>query len=215
MCHKTATYCLIWRTFVAKIHSNLLRAWHWSNGRVYYKGTFLVLCRQIFKIQVSVKVEPKILKTTFSVSCPKYDVQRGGSRHDMARRPTPSNEAVSSGGLVEEKQWSCSECTFLNHPALQTCEECDMPRIVIGTTAADIAATTVERRQLAAAAAKRCFCHTRTVVAPPPVDPVAPMSTERRRVKSDKSFDELPPVPEVSPCGTLTNNSNYFSHATN
>jgi len=26
-------------------------------------------------------------------------------------------------------QWSCSECTFLNHPALKMCEQCEMPRI--------------------------------------------------------------------------------------
>ena len=145
-------------------------------------------------------------------------MQRGGSRHDVARRPTPSNEAVSSGGLVEEKQWSCSECTFLNHPALQTCEECDMPRIVLGTREADdLTSTTAERRQLAL---KPCFCHTRTVVVPPPaqslIDPVvAVLSTERRRLKSDKSFDELSPVREVSPYGTLTNTSNDSSNTTN
>ena len=25
-------------------------------------------------------------------------------------------------------QWSCTKCTFLNHPALKMCEECEMPR---------------------------------------------------------------------------------------
>ena len=25
-------------------------------------------------------------------------------------------------------QWSCTKCTFLNHPALKVCEECEMPR---------------------------------------------------------------------------------------
>lgn len=25
-------------------------------------------------------------------------------------------------------QWSCAKCTFLNHPCLQLCEQCEMPR---------------------------------------------------------------------------------------
>ncbi|XP_059083651.1 GATA zinc finger domain-containing protein 7-like [Tigriopus californicus] len=36
------------------------------------------------------------------------------------------------GAGAEGPQWSCSECTFLNHPALDHCEECEMPRIAIG-----------------------------------------------------------------------------------
>ncbi|XP_024278676.2 TGF-beta-activated kinase 1 and MAP3K7-binding protein 3-like isoform X1 [Oncorhynchus tshawytscha] len=28
----------------------------------------------------------------------------------------------------EGAQWSCEECTFLNHPALNRCEQCEMPR---------------------------------------------------------------------------------------
>ena len=29
-------------------------------------------------------------------------------------------------------QWSCSACTFLNHPQLDKCEVCEMPRISVG-----------------------------------------------------------------------------------
>uniref|UniRef100_A0A8B9RTX5 RanBP2-type domain-containing protein n=1 Tax=Accipiter nisus TaxID=211598 RepID=A0A8B9RTX5_9AVES len=28
----------------------------------------------------------------------------------------------------EGAQWSCTACTFLNHPALNRCEQCEMPR---------------------------------------------------------------------------------------
>lgn len=28
-----------------------------------------------------------------------------------------------------ERDWSCSMCTFLNHPLLNQCEQCDMPRV--------------------------------------------------------------------------------------
>ena len=46
-----------------------------------------------------------------------------------------------------EAQWSCAECTFLNHPALKECEQCEMPRVMIGTS--------VQR----AHQAQNCFCH--------------------------------------------------------
>lgn len=28
----------------------------------------------------------------------------------------------------EGAQWSCTTCTFLNHPALNRCEKCEFPR---------------------------------------------------------------------------------------
>lgn len=28
----------------------------------------------------------------------------------------------------EGAQWNCEICTFLNHPALNRCEQCEMPR---------------------------------------------------------------------------------------
>lgn len=28
----------------------------------------------------------------------------------------------------EGAQWSCTACTFLNHPALNRCEKCEFPR---------------------------------------------------------------------------------------
>lgn len=35
----------------------------------------------------------------------------------------------------EGPKWNCGICTFLNHPDLDKCEQCDMPRIVHGTNA--------------------------------------------------------------------------------
>jgi len=34
---------------------------------------------------------------------------------------------------IEEDKWECSECTFANHPSLDTCEMCEMPRITFGS----------------------------------------------------------------------------------
>jgi hypothetical protein len=42
--------------------------------------------------------------------------------------PTSSSSSNNNNSSNEGPQWSCSECTFLNHPALDQCEECEMPR---------------------------------------------------------------------------------------
>ncbi|KAL4232915.1 TGF-beta-activated kinase 1 and MAP3K7-binding protein 2 [Mactra antiquata] len=45
--------------------------------------------------------------------------------------PPPSHQpTVNSGDSdADGEQWSCSACTFLNHPALNKCECCEMPRM--------------------------------------------------------------------------------------
>ncbi|XP_073709185.1 TGF-beta-activated kinase 1 and MAP3K7-binding protein 2 isoform X3 [Garra rufa] len=48
--------------------------------------------------------------------------------------PLPPAEGGRSARVVSEPeeddgvQWSCTACTFLNHPALNRCEECEFPR---------------------------------------------------------------------------------------
>jgi len=63
----------------------------------------------------------------------------------------PQGIATNDSGDIKEPQWSCSECTFLNHPALKECEECEMPRVMIGTDLHRIHQ------------AKNCFCHPQDV----------------------------------------------------
>lgn len=36
---------------------------------------------------------------------------------------------------VEVDSWSCSACTFINHPALNRCECCDLPKLSFGENA--------------------------------------------------------------------------------
>ncbi|XP_066255524.1 TGF-beta-activated kinase 1 and MAP3K7-binding protein 2 isoform X1 [Euwallacea similis] len=52
------------------------------------------------------------------------------------RRPAERRQFVPlfSSQDVEGPKWNCSECTFLNHPDLDTCEQCDMLRVYHGTT---------------------------------------------------------------------------------
>lgn len=52
---------------------------------------------------------------------------------DMFRVPvTPSAQQMITTGDPEEGElpWSCSACTFSNHPALRKCEMCEMPRVM-------------------------------------------------------------------------------------
>ncbi|XP_047535153.1 uncharacterized protein LOC125069676 isoform X1 [Vanessa atalanta] len=39
-------------------------------------------------------------------------------------------------GQRQPTSWQCHMCTFRNHPLLDKCEECDMPRIFVGTSPA-------------------------------------------------------------------------------
>lgn len=43
----------------------------------------------------------------------------------------PGNKIVKPTADQEEDegtQWNCTACTFLNHPALNRCEQCEFPR---------------------------------------------------------------------------------------
>jgi len=70
-------------------------------------------------------------------------------------RTAPPPPAASSSS-EEGPQWSCSECTFLNHPALDKCEQCEMARVGLGGTTAS---SDVENRT------SDCFCHPSTTAA--------------------------------------------------
>jgi len=74
------------------------------------------------------------------------------------------DEQLGGGGATSETlvgRWNCSECTFANHPSLETCEICEMPRITMG-------ATNKEQQS-----SRTCFCHPKdspgaSHIAPPP-----------------------------------------------
>ena len=38
----------------------------------------------------------------------------------------------SVGSEGHRDKWACSECTFSNHPDLESCEICEMPRFELG-----------------------------------------------------------------------------------
>ncbi|XP_041695884.1 TGF-beta-activated kinase 1 and MAP3K7-binding protein 3 isoform X1 [Coregonus clupeaformis] len=50
------------------------------------------------------------------------------ARKEGERNPKPAVAGPQRDEDFEGAQWSCEECTFLNHPALNRCEQCEMPR---------------------------------------------------------------------------------------
>ncbi|EEB13946.1 hypothetical protein Phum_PHUM268290 [Pediculus humanus corporis] len=42
------------------------------------------------------------------------------------------NNIYTGQVLQREEYWNCQLCTFRNHPLLNVCEECEMPRIILG-----------------------------------------------------------------------------------
>merc|ERR1719499_2035242 len=74
-----------------------------------------------------------------------------------ARAAPPPPQPTSSSSSEEGPQWACSECTFLNHPALDKCEQCEMARVGGGggTAASDVGGSR----------SSDCFCHPSTAAA--------------------------------------------------
>ncbi|KAL1497845.1 hypothetical protein ABEB36_008733 [Hypothenemus hampei] len=63
-----------------------------------------------------------------SISSHQQQPQRS---RQITRRTLPDLNDVPQFELpeVEGPKWNCSVCTFLNHPFLEKCEQCDMPRV--------------------------------------------------------------------------------------
>lgn len=40
---------------------------------------------------------------------------------------------LQHGDSADGPHWTCTQCTFQNHPLLDKCETCEMPRLLIGT----------------------------------------------------------------------------------
>lgn len=53
--------------------------------------------------------------------CSLFILSEGEQDSKPAQRPQRDED-------FEGAQWDCESCTFLNHPALNRCEQCEMPR---------------------------------------------------------------------------------------
>lgn len=63
------------------------------------------------------------LKSSFFVLIQCFSVLVLAEEQDSKPVPGPQRDEDFEGA-----QWNCESCTFLNHPALNRCEQCEMPR---------------------------------------------------------------------------------------
>ena len=56
------------------------------------------------------------------------------------QHPMRSSSTVLTNS--SQLQWPCTKCTFLNHPALKFCEECEMPRFNVNSASSATTKTT-------------------------------------------------------------------------
>jgi hypothetical protein len=106
------------------------------------------------------------LPLSFNLSRPSRRVSGRDMRHIQ---PLSSPlEALDSDG----PNWTCSECTFRNHPLLDKCEQCEMPRILLGTDVVPKHNHSID-----------CYCHPLDtdgkMAIPNPLRPFPQMITDR------------------------------------
>ncbi|KAI4872321.1 hypothetical protein NFI96_027758 [Prochilodus magdalenae] len=74
------------------------------------------------------KFDPKAMNNFYDNIQPGPVVPpKPGKKDAGGQRVKPSVEAQRDEDF-EGAQWNCDSCTFLNHPALNRCEQCEMPR---------------------------------------------------------------------------------------
>uniref|UniRef100_W5MW12 TGF-beta-activated kinase 1 and MAP3K7-binding protein 2 n=1 Tax=Lepisosteus oculatus TaxID=7918 RepID=W5MW12_LEPOC len=84
--------------------------------------------KEIDLLQSRGKFDPKAMSNFYDniqpgpVVPPKPTKKEGGSSAKTSSGAPPRDEDF------EGAQWNCESCTFLNHPALNRCEQCEMPR---------------------------------------------------------------------------------------
>lgn len=73
------------------------------------------------------KFDPKAMNNFYDNIQPGPVVppKTGRKEGDQASKPAPPPQRDED---FEGAQWNCESCTFLNHPALNRCEQCEMPR---------------------------------------------------------------------------------------
>lgn len=60
---------------------------------------------------------------------------------------TNSNVLTSTNIQDESNKWQCSNCTFANHPAIDVCEMCQLPKSV------------TRRPSFLRTPSSSCYCH--------------------------------------------------------
>ncbi|PNF43498.1 hypothetical protein B7P43_G09323 [Cryptotermes secundus] len=63
-----------------------------------------------------------------------YTGQQGFIFPPSSQPPPPRpGRRLQHGDSADGPHWTCTQCTFQNHPLLDKCETCEMPRLLLGT----------------------------------------------------------------------------------
>lgn len=61
-----------------------------------------------------------------------YNGQRNSFRPPQQVQPDGPIRHQNEQSEIDEPRWPCHICTFRNHPLMNKCEQCEMPRILLG-----------------------------------------------------------------------------------
>lgn len=83
-------------------------------------------CKKESSDSSSVERKARRISVTSNKKPEPPDIPNPGAG-DIAQRHRP-NQRQARDEDFEGSPWNCNSCTFLNHPALNRCEQCEMPR---------------------------------------------------------------------------------------
>ncbi|TTM04437.1 TGF-beta-activated kinase 1 and MAP3K7-binding protein 3 [Bagarius yarrelli] len=80
--------------------------------------------------QLQIDIDCTLKETDLLQSTGKFDPKAMNNFYDNIQPGpvVPPKRAPQRDEDFEGAQWNCDSCTFLNHPALNRCEQCEMPR---------------------------------------------------------------------------------------
>ncbi|KAG7230711.1 hypothetical protein INR49_019524 [Caranx melampygus] len=85
------------------------------------------LQRRFRRVNSTRKFDPKAINNFYDniEPGPVVPPKPGRKEGEQSSKPVPGPQRDED---FEGAQWNCESCTFLNHPALNRCEQCEMPR---------------------------------------------------------------------------------------
>ncbi|XP_023649500.1 TGF-beta-activated kinase 1 and MAP3K7-binding protein 3 [Paramormyrops kingsleyae] len=79
-------------------------------------------------LKIRGKFDPKAMSNFYDNIQPGPVVPPKPVKKDGVVRSVAGGRSAPQDEDFEGAQWNCESCTFLNHPALNRCEQCEMPR---------------------------------------------------------------------------------------
>lgn len=94
-------------------------------------------CSKVYTLKHDWLCHHLIIKSVWhSISTPQQNILHLYNRLKKISEPDDSDSFYRNiyTGQRPSAMWQCHMCTFRNHELLTKCEECEMPRILVGTS---------------------------------------------------------------------------------